>query len=287
MRFRAAIYRSGGEAGADPGDLVFCVKDMMMKAKVKQQPLVRRVRRRLPPPTRPFTDRKKEGNRMVCRGRGDDALRLGQSADPHTACTAWNAVIGASGAATDISSLPVIPPEGWYFVRGLRTWRRGLVPRIWANQISCSLQNDGVTSPLRPFGYVLKLYRGAIVAAFDRDVSSTTGANVSKSFGHQTAHRESTNYGEAGLGELTANTRRGSHNEIWVDSSRAEIAQAYVLGGSSGVPGTLAFVRACRSAGLDVHWIAGGTDKPSCEFGPDSGYSTGVETEAHQRADGR
>ena len=55
-------------------------------------------------------------------------------------------------------------PEGSYFVHGLKTWSAESSVGIHQPEISCSLQLDGKTEPIRPFGYILEIDRGVLFA---------------------------------------------------------------------------------------------------------------------------
>lgn len=118
------------------------------------------------------------------------------------------------------------------FIRGIPPWERGSPIRLPYDQFSVSLHTKGL-KPLRPYGYILRIDPGAIVAAFDRDVCSDKDGNK-KVFSPATSNKKYRNYSPDELGELLANTRPGYHNEIWIDPDKCDIIGAYVTEPSPG-----------------------------------------------------
>jgi len=115
-----------------------------------------------------------------------------------------------------------------------------------------SLQRDNVTKPLRPYGYILRVERGAISGAFDRDVTSAYNGRGEKELKPQSAGRKRRQYGEGDLQELIANTGTGSHNELWVKGDRVEIIGAYITEEALSAPGARAFLKACQRDDIPV-----------------------------------
>ena len=136
------------------------------------------------------------------------------------------------------------------FIRGIPPWEKNTPVMLPPGEISVSLHKPGLT-PLRPYGYVLKVHPGGIIAAFDRDVCSDKNGN-NKCISQKTSHKQYRNYGECELDQLLANTRPGFHNEIWIDSDKADIIGAYVTGIS---PGWKQFKNDVMKRGLKVQSI--------------------------------
>jgi hypothetical protein len=122
----------------------------------------------------------------------------------------------------------VYTPEDTYFIRGLQEWSKFYPIDLIDPEISVSLQKDGYTLPLRPFGYVIEVEKGGIMNAFDRDVTSKI-IQGKKTFAPWT-DRNWREYKEDEMHILMENTRKGSHNEIWVRSRCATIVGGYVVG---------------------------------------------------------
>jgi len=147
-------------------------------------------------------------------------------------------------------------PEGCYFIHGVKGWTKKHTIGIRTPEISCSLQKDNHTQPIRPYGYILKLYKGAIVSAFDKDVTSRYGdINFKKRLSEQTEQKKYRNYGENELDALIKNTQKNSHNELWVKGEMVEIIGAYVKKTEKEAAGVKAFVKACRKENIPIHWI--------------------------------
>ena len=118
------------------------------------------------------------------------------------------------------------------FIRGIPPWERGTPVILPPGEISVSLHREGF-KPLRPYGFILDLLPGAIISAFDRDVCSDKNGDK-KCLSLQTSHKKYRNYREDELEELLKNTKIGGHNEIWIDSNKADIVGAYITGAAPG-----------------------------------------------------
>lgn len=151
-------------------------------------------------------------------------------------------------------------PEGTYFVHGVKQWSRKDTIGIRSPEVSASLQKDSVTEPLRPYGYILKVDKGAVSGAFDRDVTSDYNERYEKKLKPQSAGRKRRQYNESELQELIANTKAGSHNEIWIKGDGAEIIGAYITEEALGTPGSTAFLKACRKDNIPVRTIKKGSE---------------------------
>jgi hypothetical protein len=137
------------------------------------------------------------------------------------------------------------------FIRGIPPWEKNTPIGISPNTtISTSLHNKGL-KPLRPYGYILKIHPGGIVAAFDTDVCSKS-THGEKCISQQTSHKKYRNYSEEELDELLTNTRPGYHNEIWVDSDKADIVGAYV---TLPAPGWKKFQIAMQQNNIPITWL--------------------------------
>jgi len=147
------------------------------------------------------------------------------------------------------------PPEGSYFIHGVKQWSKKDRIGIRSPEVSTSLQKDNFTEPLRPYGYILKIDRGAIPGAFDRDVTSAYNERYEKELKSQSAGRKRRQYGENELQELIANTKTGSHNEVWVKGDMAEIVGAYITEEALNAPGAKAFLKACQKDNISVRII--------------------------------
>ncbi|RIH85266.1 hypothetical protein Mterra_01755 [Calidithermus terrae] len=153
---------------------------------------------------------------------------------------------------------PLTPPDNSLFIHGVWRWDRHRLLGVLVPEICVSLHLEGRTQPLRPYGYVLRLYRGAIRCAFDRDVGSVRRGGWLTLPGPRPALRY---YLEDELAELLARTRPGGHNELWVRAARAEIVGGYLLEGSQAA-GATAFRRACLRAGWAVRLLRGARAGP-------------------------
>lgn len=148
------------------------------------------------------------------------------------------------------------PPVDCYFIHGVKDWDKKRRPAISVPEVSCSIQKDGHTKPLRPYGYILRLQKGAVINAFDRDVTSRyCDASFKKELGEQTRLKKYRNYSENELSELVENTPRNSHNELWVNGEMAEIAGGYVSKAGIDAPGVKAFIKTCGEEGIPVRWV--------------------------------
>ena len=118
-------------------------------------------------------------------------------------------------------------------------------------EISVSLQKDRTTKPIRPYGYIIKIEKGGIVSAFDRDATSAHNSKSKKEFKPQSSLKKWRWYSENELGLLLKNTRKDYHNEIWVNTDKAEIIGAYAVG-DSNMPGIKAFIKSCRKEKIEI-----------------------------------
>lgn len=146
-------------------------------------------------------------------------------------------------------------PEDCYFIHGVTQWSKNNAIGIKAPEISCSIQKDGFSMPLRPYGYILKIDKGAISRAFDTDVSSKYKENWEKELSEQTELKKYKNYQEDEFEELIQNTKKNSHNELWVNGEKVEIVGAYIKKEENNLPGTTAFIKACNNSNIPIHWI--------------------------------
>jgi len=147
-------------------------------------------------------------------------------------------------------------PEGCYFIHGVTNWTKDNSIGIRTPEISCSLQKDEYTRPLKPYGYILQLTKGSIISAYDRDVASKYNDNsFTKSLSWQTNQKKLKNYSEENLDILIANTRQGNHNELFVKGEKVEIVGAYVDKSKSGSAGIKVFIKACKSENIQIHYI--------------------------------
>lgn len=152
----------------------------------------------------------------------------------------------------DFEGQPITPPEGSYFIHGLGGWSKKSAPAIIKEEeISVSLQQDGKTEPIRPFGYIVRLDRGSIRHAASRDLTSRVGEDGQKV---PTVSR-GLRYDEERLDELIEDTARGKHNELIVDVLKVGVEEAYVLEDSAGTPGVNAFRKACQERGIRIRVI--------------------------------
>jgi len=106
-------------------------------------------------------------------------------------------------------------------VHGLKNWNKfSRVGYFNTIQISCSFHIPGRTEPLRPFGYILRPSRKAILAIYYKDVCSYT-------IGGLKIVRKENDIFKCGIGDLEFLTPLGKHNEIIVDSRFIEIVGYY------------------------------------------------------------
>lgn len=149
----------------------------------------------------------------------------------------------------------ITPPEDWYFMHGIKDWKKDHLIGIRSPEISCSLHKDGFTRPLRPYGYILALDQGSISRAYDRDVTSHYDGNFKKILSEGTRQKKYNSYSEKELDLLAKNTRKDSHNELWVNGEKTEIIGAYIMKDAMGISGNQSFIKACRKAGIPVREI--------------------------------
>lgn len=149
----------------------------------------------------------------------------------------------------------VEPPEDSYFIHGVKQWSKKDRIGIRSPEVSASLHKDNVTELLRPYGYILKVYKDAISGAFDRDVTSAYNERYEKELKPQSAGRKRRQYGEGELQELIENTKTGSHNEVWVKGNKVEIVGAYIIEEALNAPGARAFLKACQKDNIPVRII--------------------------------
>ncbi len=147
------------------------------------------------------------------------------------------------------------PPKDTYFIHGVKQWSKENRTGIRSPEISVSLQKDGSTKPLRPYGYILKIDKGAISMAFDRDVASQYNENYRKESKLQSTGLKRRQSSENELQKLIANTKIGSHNEIWVKGDKVEIVGAYITEEMPSSPGAKAFLKDCQKNNISVRII--------------------------------
>lgn len=73
-------------------------------------------------------------------------------------------------------------------------------------EISCSLQKDGYTQPMLPYGYVLKIDKGGINSIFNIDVTSEYDINARKKIKDNVRQKRFKKYNVSDLDELIKNT---------------------------------------------------------------------------------
>ena len=149
----------------------------------------------------------------------------------------------------------VEPPEGAYFIHGVRTWSKNETIGIRSPEISGSLQVDGITKPIRPYGYRLRVDKGGLSSAFAEDVTSEFGDGYKKRLKRQSSGIKRRQYEEDELSELVDNTKIGSHNELWLIGNMIEIVGAYITEDGMSAPGAQAFLKACRKDGISIEII--------------------------------
>lgn len=116
-------------------------------------------------------------------------------------------------------------PDNTCFIHGLKTWDRNGCFNL-VGEISVSLHQEGYTTPLRDFGFVIALKE--IIAAFACDITSKI-ENGKKVLSWQ-SRRGVRRYDETCLDQLIQNTSKGRHNELWVASEKIEIIGGYYIG---------------------------------------------------------
>ena len=147
-------------------------------------------------------------------------------------------------------------PDECYFIHGVKDWTKKHSIGVRTPEISCSLQKDTHTQPIRPYGYILKLDKGAISGAYDRDVTSRYhDTSFKKKLSEQTRGKQYKNYNEDELEDLIENTKKKSHNELWVDGEMVEVIGAYVNKKKMEASGTRAFIKACNRDNVSIHWV--------------------------------
>lgn len=147
------------------------------------------------------------------------------------------------------------PPQDWYFIHGVKDWSSKDRIRVLSPEISGSLQKDGYTKPLRPYGYILKVDKGGISRAFSRDVTSEYGENYKKQLSKQGKARKRKQYNENDLQALVDDTREGTHNELWFTGDKVEIVGSYITERGRQDPGAKAFLKECRKQNLQVRFV--------------------------------
>lgn len=146
------------------------------------------------------------------------------------------------------------PPQDTYFVHGVGEWSKDNRIGIIGEEISGSLQKDGHTKPIRSYGFVLEVEKGAISKAYDRDVTSER-LRGKKQLSQQSKTKRWKEYGEDSLEDLIKNTPMNSHNEIWLNGNGVEIVGAYITQKGIGSPGSKSFLKACKEKNIPVRNI--------------------------------
>lgn len=149
----------------------------------------------------------------------------------------------------------ITPPNGTYFIRGIKNWTPGNDLTVNFSEISCSLQKDGQTIPLRPYGYILEIDKGGIISAHDKDITSEIGENNTKEPSHRAMKADLKTYTENNLDDMIANTKNGSHNELIVKGDKVGVLGAYVVEGENNLPGIKQFKKDCLSKGIKIHLV--------------------------------
>lgn len=156
---------------------------------------------------------------------------------------------------TETEELVIQAPESTYFVHGVKAWSKEDKIGIRNLEVSASLQKDNFTKPIRPYGYILKIDKGAISIAFDRDVSSEYNENGKKELKTQSAGRKRRKYTEDELQDLIANTKAGSHNEVWTRGDGIEIIGGYITEDALSAAGAKSFLKSCQRNSIPVRII--------------------------------
>ncbi|MCX6763530.1 MAG: hypothetical protein NTZ97_02240 [Candidatus Moranbacteria bacterium] len=148
------------------------------------------------------------------------------------------------------------PPKDCYFIHGVKDWSKESSIGVRTPEISCSLQKDNFTKPIRSYGYILKLDKGAITSAYNKDVTSQySDTSFKKNLSEQSNQKKFKRYSEENLEELIEDTQKNSHNELWVNGELVEIIGAYVVKNENNIPGIKAFIKVCHEKGIPIHWI--------------------------------
>lgn len=143
------------------------------------------------------------------------------------------------------------PPNNCIFIHGVRKWNKNKSIGFFYPEISISLHEPGYTIPVKPYGFILKLYNGAIIKSFDKDVTSKYNENYQKIFSEQTKHKKFINY-EYNLEKLIENTAWQNHNEIWCYHHLIEIVGAYIYKKDRGYA---AFIKECNKQNIPIERI--------------------------------
>lgn len=138
------------------------------------------------------------------------------------------------------------PPEGTSFIHGIHHWSKNHLVDFVHPEISVSIHKEGHTLPLRPIGFIVSIKEGGVNAAFDRDTASKLIAGK-KQFSIYS--RKLRNYLVSEFNQLIANTRKGKHNELWVESDKVEILSGYSIGNNK------TFEKAMNKFGYEVFKI--------------------------------
>ncbi len=152
----------------------------------------------------------------------------------------------------------ITPPKGTYFIRALKNWN----PRMGAavsSETSISLQIDKKTLPLRSYGYILNVDKGAVIRAYDKDVTSELdeeGKRVPATRSTLSdAKQHSGQYTEENLDVLCEKTKDGAHNELIVRGGMVEISGCFIVEGTEKEPGLAKFRNDCLAKKLKIHII--------------------------------
>ncbi len=159
------------------------------------------------------------------------------------------------GYEIDLHPETITPPTGSYFLRGIRNWTPNEDLKINMPEVSISLQKDGKTLPLRPYGYILEIDKGGIVKAYDRDVTSEYTEEGKKGLAERSTKNDTRTYTENELEDLIRNTKSGFHNELIVNGNEIGITKAYVLEGAKKIKGLRKFKKDCVLKGIEIHII--------------------------------
>jgi len=103
--------------------------------------------------------------------------------------------------------------------------------------------------PIRAYGFILKLDKDAIIAAFDTDVTSCyVNGSFQKGFSTQTENKKFRQYSEFELDLLISNTPLKYHNELWINAEKATITGAYLIDTDEPVAGKKQFLKTCAKS---------------------------------------
>lgn len=144
-------------------------------------------------------------------------------------------------------------PEDSYFIHGVEPWDRNKRIGIFNTEISVSLQKDGFTNPLRPYGFVLSIEKGGIRKAFPRDVASRRGDWAEKEL--KETSPQVGEFSEDDLEKLLSETPIGKHNELWVNGEKINIVGSYIDKSRMTDPGAKQFLKAVKEVGLEIRII--------------------------------